>query len=149
MPAPALATIAGLAIASGVDVESIKHYHEAGLLPPSRRIAGRNARRGYHLDHLQRLKFIRRARNMGFSLEAIGQLLGVKGGMVTCGDALRVASRHLDAIRAELADPKVAADPDRSANLAAIERLVAPLIEHCSGNGATSSCQVLRTLSAP
>ena len=149
MPAPALATIAGLAIASGVDVESIQHYHAAGLLPPPRRIAGRSARRGYHLDHLQRLKFIRRARNMGFSLDDIAELLGVKGGMVTCGDALRVATRHLEAIRAELADPEVAADPHRSANLAAIERLVAPMIEHCATNGSTSSCRVLRTLSAP
>ena len=149
MPAPALATIAGLAIASGVDVESIQRYHEAGLLPPPRRIAGRNAHRGYHRDHLTRLKFIRRARNMGFSLEAIAQLLGVKGGMVTCGDAFRVATRHLDAIRAELADPEVAADPNRNANLAAIERLVAPMIEQCLSNGSTSSCRVLRTLSAP
>ena len=149
MPAPALATIAGLAIASGVDVESIKHYHEAGLLPPPRRVAGRNAHRGYHLDHLQRLKFIRRARNMGFELDAIAQLLGIRGGMVTCGDALRVAARHLDAVRSQLADPTVAADPNHSANLAAIERMVVPLVEHCHGNGSTSSCQVLRTLSAP
>ncbi len=149
MPAPALATIAGLAIASGVDVESIQCYHEAGLLPPPRRIAGRSARRGYHRDHLQRLKFIRRARNMGFSLEAIAELLGAKGGMVTCGDALRVATRHLDAIREELADPGVAADPDRRATLTAIERMVAPLIEECPRNGATSSCRVLQTLSAP
>ena len=149
MPAPALATIAGLAIASGVDVESIKHYHEAGLLPPPRRVAGRNAHRGYHLDPLRRLKFIRRARNMGFELDAIAQLLGIKGGMVTCGDALRVVTRHLDAVRAQLADPEIAADPNRSATLAAIERVVAPLIEHCPSNGSTSSCQVLRTLSAP
>ena len=149
MPAPALATIAGLAIASGVDVESIKHYHEAGLLPPPRRLAGRNAHRGYHLDHLQRLKFIRRARNMGFEFDAIAQLLGVTGGMVTCGDALRVTTRHLDAVRAQLADPTVAVDPQRRADLAAIERLVAPLVEQCAKNGSTSSCQVLRTLSAP
>jgi DNA-binding transcriptional MerR regulator len=149
MPAPALATIAGLAIASGVDVESIKRYHEAGLLPPPRRVAGRNAHRGYHRDHLARLKFIRRARNMGFSLEAIAQLLGVKGGMVTCGDALRIATRHLDAIRAELADPEIAADPQRRATLVAIERVVAPLVEQCPKNGSTSSCLVLRTLSAP
>ena len=149
MPAPTLATIAGLAIASGVDVESINHFHEVGLLPPPRRIAGRNAHRGYHLDHLQRLKFIRRARNMGFPLDAIAQLLGVKGGMVTCGDALRVATRHLYAIRDELADPKAAADPQRRADLAAIERVVAPLIEQCPKNGSTSSCLVLRTLSAP
>ena len=149
MPAPALATIAGLAIASGVDVESIQRYHEAGLLPPPRRITGRNARRGYHSDHLARLKFIRRARNMGFPLDAIARLLGVRGGMVTCGDAMRVATGHLDTIRAQLADPEVAADPQRSANLAAIERVVAPLVEHCPNNSSTSSCLVLRTLSAP
>jgi DNA-binding transcriptional MerR regulator len=149
MPAPALATIAGLAIASGVDVESIKHYHVAGLLPPPRRIAGRSAHRGYHLDHLQRLKFIRRARNMGFSLNDIAELLGVRGGMVTCGDALRVATRHLDAVRAQLADPEIAADPRRSASLAAIERVVAPLVERCPSNNSSSSCPVLRTLSAP
>ena len=148
MPAPALATIAGLAIASGIDVESIKLYHEAGLLPPPRRIAGRNARRGYHLDHLERLKFVRRARNMGFSLDAIAELLGVKGGMVTCGDVLRVATHHLDAVRVQLADPEVAADPQRSASLTAIERVVAPLVEQCARNGSGSSCQMLRALSA-
>lgn len=86
---------------------------------------------------------------MGFPLEAIAQLLGVKGGMVTCGDALRVATRHLDAIRDELADPKVAADPKRRADLAAIERVVAPLIEQCPKNSSASSCLVLKTLSAP
>ena len=149
MPAPALATIAGLAISSGVDVESIQRYHEAGLLPPPRRIAGRNARRGYHRDHLVRLKFIRRARNLGFPLDAIAELLGVTGGMVTCGDALRVATRHLDAVRAQLADPEVAAAAQRRADLAAIERLVAPLVENCAGNGSSSSCAVLQALSAP
>ena len=149
MPAPALATIAGLAVASGVDVESIQRYHEAGLLPPPRRIAGRSADHGYLLDHLERLKFIRRARNLGFPLDAIAQLLGVKGGMVTCGDAMRVATRHLDAVRAELADPAVAADPRRSTDLAAIERAVSPLVEQCPQNGSASRCLVLRALTGP
>src|SRR5258708_16017451 len=93
MPALAPATIAGLAKASGIEVASIRFYERLGLLPKPRRAVG--GRATYHREHLHRLAFIRRALELGFSLEAISDLLGLHGGLRTCSDVNKIAERHL------------------------------------------------------
>src|SRR5260370_12368543 len=104
MPALAPATIAGLARRAGVDVETIRSYERMGLLPKPRRRLGRSGDAAYHSEHLERLTFIRRATELGFSLEAIGDLLGITGGLRTCGDVYHVADRQLAEIPPRLPD---------------------------------------------
>ena len=135
MPAPAPATIAGLAKASGIDVASIRFYERLGLLPKPRRGVG--GRASYHREHLQALAFIRRALEFGFSLEAIGELLGLHGGLRTCGDVNKLAARHLAEVRQRLAD------------LARIESALAPLVSSCPRSGGPQDCPLIVELSQP
>ncbi len=68
-------TIGQAAEASGISRKMIRYYEEIELLPPARR--SDSGYRYYSEADIQRLQFIRRARDMGFSLERIGQLLGL------------------------------------------------------------------------
>ncbi len=135
MPARAPATIAGLARASGVDVASIRSYERLGLLPPPRRGVG--GRASYHREHLQRLTFVRRALELGFSLDAVGELLGLHGGLRTCSDVNEIAKRHLAEIRQNLAE------------FAHIESVLAPLVEACPRRGGPQDCPLIVALSRP
>lgn len=145
MPAPALATIAGLARASGVDVESLQHYLQLRLLPPPQRLPGHKGLEGFRQEHLERLQFIRRAEELGFSVDDIAGLLGLKGGLVTCGDAARITARHLGTLRAEIEDFRT--DPGRRAQLVQFESLLTPIANTCSNSGSARDCTILRALS--
>ncbi len=67
-------TIAKLAAAANVGVETVRYYQRRGLMPVPR-AAGKSAYRQYDAGHLQRLLFIRRAQAAGFTLEEIRELL--------------------------------------------------------------------------
>jgi MerR family mercuric resistance operon transcriptional regulator len=69
-------TIAKLARAAGVGVETVRYYQRRGLMPVPR-ASGDSAYRHYDEDHLRRLRFIRRAQSAGFTLEEIGELLSL------------------------------------------------------------------------
>jgi MerR family mercuric resistance operon transcriptional regulator len=135
MPALAPATIAGLAQRAGVDVETIRSYERMGLLPKPRRRLGRSGDPAYHSEHLERLTFIRRATALGFSIAAIGDLLGITGGLRTCGDVYQVAERQLAELRRRIAD------------LERMEAALAPLIASCPRAGAAHDCPLIITLS--
>jgi len=137
MPALAPATIAGLARRAGVDVETIRSYERMGLLPKPRRRLGRSGDAAYHTEHLERLTFIQRATDLGFSLEAIGDLLGITGGLRTCGDVYHVAERQLVEIRRRIAD------------LERMEAALAPLVASCPRSGPVHDCPLIIALSRP
>jgi MerR family mercuric resistance operon transcriptional regulator len=137
MPALAPATIAGLAKSAGVDVETIRSYERMGLLPKPRRQPGRSGDAAYHREHLERLTFIRRAIEFGFSLESIGELLGLAGGLRTCGDAYLVAERQLSEVRRHIAD------------LVRAEAALAQLIATCPRSGGARDCPLFIALSRP
>jgi MerR family transcriptional regulator, mercuric resistance operon regulatory protein len=137
MPTLAPTTIANLAKSAGTDVETIRLYETMGLLPKPRRHPGRSGDAGYHQEHFERLTFIQRAVELGFSLEAIGELLGLTGGLRTCGDVYTVAERQLSDIRRRIAD------------LSRIEAALAPLVDACPRTGATRDCPVVIALSRP
>src|SRR5262245_18630742 len=69
-------TIAKLARAADVGVETVRYYQRRGLMPVPRP-GGATAFRHYEPEHLQRLLFIRRAQNAGFTLEEIKELLSL------------------------------------------------------------------------
>lgn len=87
-------SIGALSKATGVNIETIRYYERIGLLlEPGRTAAGY---RQYGAEHLRRLSFIRKGRDLGFSIEAIRALLRLAEHPETpCEDADRMASEHL------------------------------------------------------
>ena len=94
-------SIGQLALASSVKVPTIRFYEEIGLLPRARRAA--NDRRIYDEAAVRRLAFIRHARQLGFSVEAIRDLLDLSDNPERpCDEANRLAARQLDDVEAKI-----------------------------------------------
>lgn len=127
--------IGALSRLTGVNIETIRYYERIGMLPAPPRTAG--GRRVYGTVQLQTLAFIRRARELGFTLGEIRTLLALGGPAgASCGDVRAIAAKHLADIRAKIADLKK------------LERLLAQTIERCEG-GTAPECPVLDILAAP
>lgn len=96
---------AELAKRTSCNLETIRYYEKVGLMPePPRSGAGY---RLYGDSHVRRLKFILRARELGFSIEDIQGLLGlVDGGHQTCAQVKERTENHLAGVRAKIADLK-------------------------------------------
>lgn len=96
-------TIGALSKASGVNVETIRFYERSGLLPAPRRTA--SGYRSYHPEDAGRLRFIRRGRELGFSLEEIRELLELAAHpREPCASADRMVRDHLAAIETRIHD---------------------------------------------
>lgn len=139
MPAITDARAEGLAIGrlsglTGVNIETIRYYEKIKMLPAPPRSA--NGRRVYGAAQLRTLAFIRRGRELGFSLDEIRALLGLAApGKASCADVRAIAAHHLEDIRAKMAD------------LAKLERLLAKTVARCSGKR-VPDCPVLDILDA-
>lgn len=128
-------TIGRLAAATGVNLETVRYYERIELMPPPARTA--SGHRAYEQEHVRRLAFIRRARELGFSIEQIRALLALaEPSRVSCAEVREIARTHLDEVRAKLAD------------LARLEGILAATIVQCSGDPAPS-CPVLDMLAMP
>ena len=89
--------IGALARSVGCKVQTIRYYEQIGLLPPAARTAG--AQRRYGETHRQKLSFIRHARELGFPLPAIRELLALADQEDSdCERADRIARRQLEAV---------------------------------------------------
>ncbi|MFW8636645.1 MerR family transcriptional regulator [Cribrihabitans pelagius] len=121
-----------LARATGSNIETIRYYEKTGLLPdPPRTDAGY---RIYSAVHATRLRFILRARELGFSMEDIHGLLGLEDGTApTCAEVNERTERHLADVRAKIAD------------LRRIEKVLSATAARCSGED-VPDCPVLETL---
>ncbi|SDN02784.1 helix-turn-helix domain-containing protein [Afipia sp. GAS231] len=117
---------------SGVKIETIRYYERVAMLPPPTRTA--NGRRVYGATDLRMLAFIRRSRELGFSLEDIRALLRLGGPeKASCREVREIAAHHLEDIRAKLDD------------LTRMERLLSRTVARCSGKTAPD-CPVLDIL---
>lgn len=126
-------TIGALSELTGVNIETIRYYERIGLLPPPRRTEGRH--RLYDRDLTRRLQFVRRARELGFSIEEIRALLRlVDRGGLGCGEAKDITDHHLADIRGKLADLKK------------LERVLGRLATACAEN-VLPQCPLLEALS--
>ena len=124
--------IGELAAATRTKVETVRYYEKIALLPPPARTAGNY--RSYGGDHLARLSFIRRARDLGFSLEAVRELLTLaddKGRSCEAVDGM--ARSHLAEIDGKIAD------------LAALRGELDRVIRSCS-HGTVADCKIIETL---
>jgi MerR family mercuric resistance operon transcriptional regulator len=96
-------TIGAFAKAAGVNVETIRFYQLKGLLPQPERQYGRICRYG-QVD-VARLKFVKSAQRLGFSLDEVGLLLKLEDG-TNCSEAAELATMRLADVRIRLADLK-------------------------------------------
>jgi MerR family mercuric resistance operon transcriptional regulator len=124
--------IGALSRRSGVNIETIRYYERVKMLAPPPRTA--SGRRLYGTMDLRILVFIRRARELGFSLDEIRTLLRLGGPeKATCREVRAIATRHLEDIQAKLSDLKK------------LERLLSKTVARCSGKTAPE-CPVLEIL---
>ncbi|MGH6992117.1 MAG: MerR family DNA-binding protein [Caulobacteraceae bacterium] len=125
------ATIAALARAEGVGVETVRFYQRLGLMAEPERPAS-GARRYGEADR-RRLRFIRRAKAAGFTLSQIAELARAREGP-TCGETRALAARQLSEIEARMAE------------LAAMEATLRAWIEACDANAEGGPCPPLAAL---
>jgi len=125
-------TIGRLSELTGVNIETIRYYERTKVLPaPARTESGR---RVYQSADVRTLAFLRRARELGFSLDEIRALLRLGGPeKASCREVRRIAAHHLDDIRAKISD------------LRKLERLLAKTVAQCTGTTAPV-CPVLDIL---
>ena len=91
-------TIGKLSSQTGVNIETIRYYEKEGiLLAPPRTDGGH---RLYAEEHYKRLMFVRRIRELGFSLDEIRTMLSmVDGGNLTCAEVKEITVKHLEDVR--------------------------------------------------
>src|SRR5260370_5759118 len=101
---PAVLSIGELSRQTGVNIETIRYYERIKMLPAPPRTA--SGRRVYGLSETRTLAFIRRSRELGFTLDEIRALLALsaQNGQDTCAEVRELAAGHLGEVRAEIAD---------------------------------------------
>lgn len=125
-------TIGKVAEQTGCHIETIRYYEKEQLLPPPERSAGGN--RVYNSDSIERLVFIRRSRELGFSMAEIRGLLSVVDGQqVSCERVKNLADTHLKDIRSKISD------------LRRMEKTLKILSDQCSGND-VPECPIIDAL---
>lgn len=129
-------SIAALSEQAKVDADTIRAYERLGLLCKPRRLPG--GLMLYRTDDVSRVTFIRRAQELGFSLETIRELFDITTkGTRSCADVHVVASRHLEDIR------------QRREDLTRMEAVLAPLVSACPQKGHVDDCPIMNALSHP
>ncbi|PWB89094.1 MerR family transcriptional regulator [Methylocystis sp. MitZ-2018] len=125
-------SIGELSKQSGVNIETIRYYEKIGVMPaPDRSASGY---RLYVADHLKRLSFVRRSRQLGFSLDEIRGLLRlVDGHAYTCAQVRELTLDHLTEIQRKIADLK------------RLKRVMEEMAAQCSGERAPE-CAVIDAL---
>jgi MerR family copper efflux transcriptional regulator len=125
-----------LARECGVNVDTIRYYEREGLLPPPRRRA--SGYRDYDAGAARRLRFIRRAKDLGFGLEDIRELLSLSNDR----------EHGVKSVK-QRAQRRLALVEERLARLRRMRDGLEELIAHCPGRGAVGECPILRALSDP
>ena len=127
-------TIGALAKASSVNVETIRYYHRIDLLPMPERSYG--SIRRYTHDSLKRVRFIKRAQCLGFSLDEI-RLLLVLADNEHCTETKSIAQHKLALVENKLAD------------LAAIQTALKHLIHACENKPDSAGCPIIDSFNEP
>ena len=126
-------TIGKLAREAGINLETVRYYERRGLLPKPPRTAS-----GYRLfpaDAALRLRFIRRAQELGFSLKEIRELL-----------ALRVSPTTTSAEIRKRTEVKIADIEQKIKSLESMRKSLRKLTSSCAGCGPIADCPILESL---
>ena len=124
-------TIGAFAKAAGVNVETIRFYQRRGLLPQPPRPPG--GIRRYQVADVARLRFVRSAQQLGFSLDEIAALLTLEDGM-HCNEARKIGEQKLTDVRARLAD------------LRRMETALSDLVARCGARRGKVKCPLIACL---
>lgn len=124
-------TVGAFASAAGVSVETIRFYQRKGLLPEPDRPLG--SIRRYGEADVTRVRFVKSAQRLGFSLEEVAELLKLEDG-THCIEAREQAQSKLADVRAKLAD------------LQRIERALTSLVERCCATSGDIRCPLIAAL---
>lgn len=125
-------SIGKLSRRTGCNIETIRYYEKAGLLPAPPRTAG--GHRLYDGEHARRLGFVRRSRELGFSLDEIRALLDLADGEeLDCGEVKAITLRHLREVKEKIRDLKK------------LERTLTRISGACEG-GIAPACPILDAL---
>jgi MerR family transcriptional regulator, copper efflux regulator len=123
--------IGTLAKRAGVSIDTVRYYERGGLLAPKARLA--SGYRRYSDAEVSRLRFIRRAQALGFSLKEIKELLAISG--------RRDVARVKRSAQEKLADVE-----ERIAALERVRKGLSDLIAACPGHGRAADCPILKAL---
>ncbi len=126
--------ISELATRAGVGVETVRFYERQGLISQPLKPSD-GGFRSYSKATAERIRFIRQAQDLGFSLKEIDALLSLRADPTTdCADVRERAQTKLEEIS------------NKIARLAAIQSALKSLIDACPGQGAVRSCSILEAL---
>ena len=123
--------IGAVAAAAGVNVETVRFYRRKGLLPEPRRPYGQIRR--YGESDVARVKFVKSAQRLGFSLEEVAGLLRLEDG-THCDEARVMAEQKLDDVRSKLRD------------LRSMESALKRLVADCCSSRGTVTCPLISAL---
>ncbi len=128
-------TIGQLARHAGVNVETLRYYERRGLIPePPRKESGY---RQYPPEDVARIRFIKRPKELGFTLKEISDLLTLRVDPETSCDDVR-----------RRAETKIADTEEKIRALQTIKEALTKLAASCSGSGPSSECPILEVLEA-
>jgi MerR family copper efflux transcriptional regulator len=126
-------TIGRLAKEAGINIDTIRYYERNGLIPePARRASGY---REYQAADLRRLRFILRAKDLGFTLAEIGELLSLSGDKDVRG-VKRRAEQRLEQVEYKIKE------------LQRVRRGLKTLVDACPGHGDLEHCPIVAALSS-
>ena len=122
-------TIGKLAKHAGVGVDTVRFYERAGLLPKAQR--SDSGYRLYALGDADRLRFIRRAKALGFTLDEISELLLLNAGAGSRASVRKLAQQRLDDLNHKIDE------------MTSIRDALALLVRRCSGDGPVKGCPII------
>ena len=127
---PPSLTIGRLAKQAEVNIQTIRYYERRGLLPTPDRTASNY--RTYPEATVRRVRFIKRAQELGFTLKEIGELLALRTSPSSCCEDVRAQSTA-----------KLNNIEEKIRSLEEMREALAKLVRACSGKGPTSECPIL------
>jgi len=126
-------TIGQVAKQANVNIETLRYYERRGLIPrPGRTVSNY---RVYSSENLRRVKFIKQAQGLGFSLKEIKKLLALRATpRAGCADVRTYAAHKIEDIEGKIR------------SLARMRKTLERLIAECSGDGPVTQCPILESL---
>ena len=122
-----------VALRTDVNVETVRYYEQRGLIPkPSRTASGY---RQYTEDYVERIRFIKRAQELGFTLKEIKELLSLRVDPETDRDEVK-----------QRAATKIVTIEEKISDLERMKHRLKLLVTSCSGRGPTSECPILEAM---